>query len=314
MKRIETVALIGLGAMGSAYLAEIAEAVPMDNIKVIASGDRARRYSREGVSVNGRTIRFPIAGPEEESKPADLVIFTVKYGALPQAIKDARNHVGPDTTILSLLNGIKSESVIAETYGWERLLYSLSMGSDLVRTESSTVYTTLGYIPFGEAKNTQGAYSERVLLVEDLFKRVGLKYDIPEDMIRVLWKKFMMNTGVSQIITLLRCGYGAVQKAESVRALAISTMEEVVAVAEKEGVNLTLDDIVDGLKVTDTLSPAGKPSTLQDVEAMRPTEVDIFAGTVIELAKKHNLPVPVNEMLYRLIKAMEEAYPYSIYK
>jgi 2-dehydropantoate 2-reductase len=53
------------------------------------------------------------------------------------------------------------------------------------------------------------------------------------------------------------------------------------------------------------MSPEGKTSMVQDVEARRKTEVEMFAGKVIELGQKHGIPTPVNRVLYRLLKAME---------
>ncbi|MDR1884857.1 MAG: ketopantoate reductase family protein [Synergistaceae bacterium] len=313
VRRIENVALIGLGAIGCAYLGKIAETVPMERIRVIASGERAERYRKNGVAVNGRRFMFPILDPGESVPPADLLIFAVKYSQLEQAIRDAKRQVGPDTVVLSLLNGVTSERVIGEAYGADRVLYSLAMGTDPVRNGDSTTYSTLGFIPFGEPRNIPGAYSLEVERVEEFLGRVGIGYEIPEDMTRVLWKKFMMNVGVNQVTAVLRCGYGAVQESASVQRLVRAAMMEVVAVAERENVNLPAEDIEDGMRILRTLSPRGKTSTLQDVEARRPTEVDIFGGAVVELGRKHGVPVPVNEMLFGIIKATEEAYGYSIY-
>ncbi|MDR3354217.1 MAG: ketopantoate reductase family protein [Synergistaceae bacterium] len=312
-RKIETVALIGLGAMGCAYLSKIAETFPMDRIRVVASGDRAERYRANGVTVNGRRIRFPIFEPGDRVPPADLLIFTVKHNQLGQAICDARGQVGPDTVVISLLNGITSEIEIGEAYGAEKVLCSLAMGTDPIRAGDDTTFTTLGTIPFGEAVNREGEYSRNVLRVEEFFKETGLRYEIPEDMTKALWKKFMMNVGVNQVTAVLRCGYGALLGAGLTRDLAVAAMTEVTVLAEREKVNLTESDIEDCLKVLGTLSPQGKTSTLQDVEARRQTEVDIFGGTVVNLGRKHGVPVPVNEMLFKLIKATEESYPHSIY-
>ena len=313
IKKIETVALIGLGAMGSAYLSKIAETLPMERIRVVASGARAERYRTDGVSVNGLRIRFPIFEPDDRVPPADLLIFTVKHNQLGEAIRSARGQVGPDTVVLSLLNGITSEREIGEAYGAEKVLLSLAMGTDPIRVGDSTTFTTLGTIPFGEAVNHEGEYSRSVLRVEGFFRETGLRYEIPEDMTRALWKKFMMNVGVNQVTAVLRCRYGAVQKAVLARDLAVAAMREVTAIAARENVNLPESEIEDLLRVLGTLSPLGKTSTLQDVEARRPTEADIFGGTVADLGRKHNVPVPVNEMLFELIKATEESYPHSIY-
>ncbi|SDH51583.1 2-dehydropantoate 2-reductase [Desulfosporosinus hippei DSM 8344] len=62
------------------------------------------------------------------------------------------------------------------------------------------------------------------------------------------------------------------------------------------------------LNVLDHLSPEGKPSMRQDIEAKRFSEVDLFSGTILELGKKYSLSTPVNEELYRRIKKIELRY------
>ena len=308
MKKIETVSLIGLGAIGSANLAKISETVPMENIRVIASGEREQRYREHGVCVNGKIYMFPVFGPAEKAVPADLLIFAVKNHHLSKAIEEVRGHVGKDTTVLSFLNGITSEDEIGKAYGAEKVLYSYVMRTDATRTGDSTVYVNLGFVPFGEAKNTPGSYSDKVLAVEEFFGRTGIRYSIPEDMIRDLWLKFMLNVGANQVTALLRCGYGAIKDSPAVRSLAASAMREAVAVAAAENVFLDKSDIRHCIDTLSSLTPTGRTSMLQDVLARRKTEVEAFGGTVCRLAKKHDIDVPVNEALVKFITAMEETF------
>lgn len=306
MRNIETISLIGLGAIGSANLAKISGSVPMGKIRVIASGERAERYRDKGVSVNGKTYKFPIYGPEEKIPPADLLIFAVKNNHLPQAVKEVSNHVGKNTIILSLLNGISSEEEIGKIYGMDKVLYSFVMGTDATRVGDSTEYVNLGFVPFGEAVNIQGQYSEKVLIVEEFFKRTGIKYSIPENMIRNLRLKFMLNVGANQVTAVLRCTYRAIKNSKRVRDLAAAAMQEVIAVSRAENIQLYRSDIDNCLETLGKLTPTGKTSMLQDVEAGRKTEVEAFGGTVCSLARKHGIEVPVNEMLVEFIRALEE--------
>ncbi len=308
MKKIKTVSLIGLGAVGSANLAKISETVPMEDIRIIASGEREKRYRKHGVTVNGKTYMFPVFGPDDKVAPADLLIFAVKNHHLSRAIEEARGHVGEDTIILSLLNGITSEEEIGRAYGAEKVLYSYVMRTDAARTGDSTNYVNLGFIPFGEAKNTPGNYSDRVLAVEGFFIRTGIKYNIPEDMIRELWLKFMLNVGANQVTAVLRCTYGAIKGSKAVRDLIAETMREAVAVSNAEGICLCEEDIEKCIGILSSLTPGGKTSMLQDVEARRKTEVEAFGGTVCTLARRHGIDVPVNEALVRFIKALEDTF------
>ena len=85
-----------------------------------------------------------------------------------------------------------------------------------------------------------------------------------------------------------------------------AAMREVIAVAEAAQVNLTPDDITSWYTVMDTLHPQGKTSMLQDVEAGRATEVDIFAGKMVELGELYGVPTPVNTLLLHAIKVIEQ--------
>jgi len=306
MKPIQTVSLVGLGAIGSAYLSKISETLPMEQIRVIASGRRAEYYRNNGVRINGKTYFFPLSEPREQVEPADLLIFAVKFGQLEQAIQDAKSHVGQNTVVLSLLNGITSEEIIGKAYGAEKVLFSLAVAIDAVRDGRGTTYQNLGRIPFGEAKNPPGAWSEPVRRVQEFFQRTGIAHEVPQDMLHTLWWKFMINVGINQVTAVLRAPYGVMQHPGRPRELMIEAFQEVVELSRVAGVSLSGEDIEECLRVIKTMNPVGKTSMLQDVEAGRETEVDIFSGTVLRMGERYGMEFPVNRMLNRLLLAYED--------
>jgi 2-dehydropantoate 2-reductase len=99
-----------------------------------------------------------------------------------------------------------------------------------------------------------------------------------------------------------------VQRDGPARDIMIAAMREVITLAEKENVCLNEEDLTYWLRVVASLSPQGKPSMRQDIEARRPSELDLFAGTIIKLGKKYNIPTPVNKMLYEKIRYIESQY------
>jgi 2-dehydropantoate 2-reductase len=155
MEKIEKVSIIGLGAMGSAYASQMAKFLPRENIRVIAGGTRGEKYKTEGIEINGSIYQFDVLDPAEKCQAADLLMFAVKFNQLEDAIKQARNHIGDDTIIFRL-NGITSEEMIGETYGMEKLLYSVCFGIDSVRTGNSVHFKNMGSIAFGEKENPPG--------------------------------------------------------------------------------------------------------------------------------------------------------------
>ena len=100
MKEIKTVALIGLGAIGSFLASHLKYALEYNSLRIIAGGERKKRLEKNGIIVNGEPLYFHVVSPEEEMEPADLVILITKMGGLQQAVKDVKNQVGPDTILM----------------------------------------------------------------------------------------------------------------------------------------------------------------------------------------------------------------------
>ena len=302
MKSIERIAVIGAGALGSFYATQFYE-MDRRSVQMVAGGERYARLKERGILVNGKHYAVPLVRPEDRPDPFELIIVSVKNQHLPQAIEDLRHLVGKHTILLSVMNGVDSEDQLAAQYGWEKVIYAVALGIDAVRQDNHTRFTTQGKMLFGELNNR--APTDRVKTLQALFDRAGIVHDTPEDMLQVLWWKYMINVGINQVSAVLGAPYGVFQKSIEARQVMDSAMREVMAIAEAKKIRLTETDIHNWHEVLFSLSPNGKTSMLQDVEAHRKTEVEMFAGRVIELGREHGIPTPVNETLFRLIKAIE---------
>jgi len=292
---MQNIYLCGLGALGAVYAEHLA---PL-GLRVLADPARLARYQAEGLVVNG--ARVPLAyGP---GPVADLVLVAVKGHQLAEAIEVIRPVVGEGTVIVSLMNGISSEEILGAAFGMEKLLYAFAVQVDAVRQDGAVRYSTPGTMVFGEARNA--VVSPRVAAVQALFAGAGLATRVPEDMLRELWWKFMLNVGINQLSAVLRAPYGLFARSAELRALVRAACREVVAVARARGIGLTEADIEKIFPIIATLGPAQKTSMLQDVEAGRPSEVELFGGTVVTLGAALGVPTPVNEVLARLIRAGE---------
>ncbi|MGC9334539.1 MAG: ketopantoate reductase family protein [Anaerolineae bacterium] len=273
---------------------------------LVARGERHERLQHDGLIVNSQAYHIPVVHPDRASAPADLILVAVKGYQLPEAAGDLRNLVGEHTTLLSVMNGLDSEEILAGFYGADKVLYAMSLGIDAVREGNRVTYTKPGTHYFGRATNTQPG--ERVRRVQEAFARAGIAYETPADMIRTLWWKFMINVGVNLPSAVIGARYGVFQTSPDMQALMEDLMREVIAVANVAGVDLAEGDVVDWYPILQTLSPEGKTSMLQDIEAGRRTEVETFAGKVVELGQAYGIPTPVNRTMLHLIRALEE-YP-----
>ena len=116
----------------------------------------------------------------------------------------------------------------------------------------------------------------------------------------------MLNVCANQTTAILRMTFGEMLENKHFMQLAVNIMKEVQAVAKAEGVNNTESMIDETLRHLQLMIPDGKTSMLQDVEAGRKTEVDMFAGTMIQFGKKHSIPTPYNCMIKEFIDIIHE--------
>lgn len=302
---IKNVSIIGLGALGILYGHHLSKKIPKENLRIIADKDRLEKYRSEGIFCNGELCDFQYVTPDESVEPADLIIFAVKYSGLHDAIKAVENHVGNNTIFLSTLNGISSEGEIGAYYGFDKLLYCVAQGMDAVKERNRQTYHNFGILCFGEK---EGIDTPKVNQLADFFKEVEMPFELDANMIRRQWGKFMLNVGVNQTVAVFESDYGEIQKDGKAREMMISAMREVMTLSKYEGIGLTEEDLQYWLDIVDTLSPRGKPSMRQDMEAKRKSELDLFAGTVVGLGKKHRVGTPVNDELYYRISEVERGF------
>ena len=298
MKKIETSALIGLGALGILFGRK------MPGVKVIADAERIARYSAQPVVCNGKECHFDYVTPEQ-GQPVDLVLVAVKATVLEQAIKDIKKFVGPDTIIISVLNGITSEEHIETAYPG-RTLWSVAIGMDATRSGRTLVFNQAGKIQFGER---DGAMTGRVQAVADYLDACGIANEPCSDILYKQWNKLMVNDGLNQAAAAFDLPYGGLRQSGEAQDMMRAAMQEVIRLANLEGVPLPPDNDVRFIDaMMPTFNPEGMPSMRQDVLAQRPTEVEEFAGVVRRLAKKHGMPTPANDFFYEKIREIEAGY------
>ena len=298
MKEIKNVLVCGIGAVGSIYADKIEKFTPQ-NLRVLVDEARLERYKKNPTVFNGRVLDFNYILPNDTSFKADLIIIATKFDGLNDVIKNIKNFVYDDTVILSLLNGVTSEKIIAKTYGREKLLYSYFIGHSAIRDGRNITHDDVNTIVYGSENSNDFENVERI---QDFFEQAGINYLIPDDIIHSLWLKYMLNVSANQTTAILRMNFGEMLENDKCMNFAINIMKEVQAIAKAEGVRNTESMINETIEHLHTMIPEGKTSMLQDVEAGRKTEVEMFAGTVIKLGKEFGIPTPYNKIIKEMIE------------
>lgn len=300
---IKNVLICGIGAIGSIYAVKLLENRKC-NLKILLDKTRIERYKKEGLNFNDKIYNFDYTLPQNEDNfKADLIIIAVKNNSLEWVIKNIKNFLTEDTIIMSLLNGITSEDEILNEYKDAKVLYSYFVGHTSTRIDRKIIFDGVGNIIFGTLDHK---FEEEVKEVENFFIDNNITYKIPEDINYARFCKFMMNVGLNQTSALSRAEYSIFQQRGANYNLMLKLFEEVSMLARAMGIKNYQNLIPDALKYLDLMIPNGKSSMLQDILNKSKTEVQIFSKTVIDLAKKYNINVPYNQVIYEIICALEE--------
>lgn len=301
---IKNTAIIGMGALGLMYGEHIASKLGSDSVSFILDEDRFKSYENRKFTCNGKPLSLKIKKSTDRDI-FDLVIVAVKYNSLESALETMKNCVGPETVILSVMNGITSEKIIGERFGHEHMIYTVAQAMDAMRDGCDLVYTKKGVLCIGKQPDQDSANLNKII---EFFDRIELPYQVEENINYRIWAKWMLNVGINQVCAVFDTTYGETLSNEKPMTTFINAMKEVVELSKYEGINLSESEVDNYISIIKTLATDGFPSMAQDRKAKRKSELEMFAGTVIQLAKKHKLNVPANEYLYSEMKKIEQEY------
>lgn len=299
--KIQSVAVLGAGAVGSYVIWGLSHKKDI-RLGVIAEGERADRLKKGGCRINDEVYRPEVWSPQE-AEDVDLLIVSLKYGSLPEALESIKTIVGEHTTVMSLMNGVDSEELIAERVGDDRVLRSLIKVAS--HKEENGYYfnpeTTLGII-FGELAAPFD--SERVQAIESLFADTGIHFRSTEFIREEIWGKFRLNICNNLPQAILGAGVGCYSDSTHMKAISDGLRRELEQIALAKGIDMSK---MAGTSGRGSAVPASaRYSTLQDLDAGRHTEIDMFSGALMRMGEELGIPTPYNEYTYHMIKALEE--------
>lgn len=299
---IKSVAMIGAGAIGGYFIWGMSKALG-DRFCVVADGARAERLARTGLIINGRHFDLNVKTPEE-AQGVDLVLVATKYDGLRTAIPEIRTILGAgitSTTVMSLLNGIDSEEILAEEIGWSPIVNAYMVIAS--QRHGDRVYfnpaVTKGLV-FGE--RTTPEKTERCAAIERLFETGDVRATWVPNIVQRQWAKFSRNIAYNIPQAILGVGIGAFSDSSHVLQISKRLEQEVITVGAAHGIDVPAID----RSLDERFDKRVRYSTLQDLDAGRHTEIDMFCGVLMKKAAEANLSVPAAELCYHFIKALEE--------
>lgn len=291
------IGIIGFGSLGASY-----GSMALDgghHVTYICDDARKEKYSKSTFSVNATPYNFEFN--TDSAEKYDLILITVKIQHLASALELLSKYDTSDTIVISVINGIRSEEIIAAALPDAKVLHAYTVKTDGQRQKNNFSYSNRGRIVFGALQDSNQVWADKA---EEIFKAANIPHQKVDNIEYKLWWKLMLNVGINQSSAILGSPYGKYQNTH-VQQVASAAMLEVVSVSKAAGVNLAEEDIQNCFSIFKSLNPENKTSMLQDLEHGRQTEVDIFAGEVIALGKKYGIDTPINKLLYHAIHYLQ---------
>ena len=313
------VAIYGAGAIGGFLAVKLAQAGA--DVTIIARGPHLAAMQANGVTLKSGeesvTLRLRCIEDPGQAGPQDYVVVTLKAHSLPSAAPQIARLMGPETTLVTGINGIPYWYFYGIDSPWrDRPVESVDPGGALwqhlhpSRALHAIVYpaaevTSPGVIEHGYGDRftlgePDGSRSARAEALSKLMIEAGLKAPIRPRIRDEIWVKLWGNMAFNPISALTGSTLDRITGRPDLRATCRAMMLEGRAVAEALGIRFAID--VD--KRIDGASEVGvhKTSMLQDLERGRPMEIDALLGAVVELAGLVEQPVPLSATVLTLLR------------
>jgi 2-dehydropantoate 2-reductase len=304
------VAIVGAGAIGTFYGARLALA-GADVHLLVRSGLAAMRAHgialREGDAVQTLPpARTAVYSSTADIGTVDLAIVTLKNTANGQLAALLPPLLGPNTTILTLQNGLGSDELLASLFGAERVVGGLAFIAAVRESHGEIRIYTPGYVTLGEFR---GAASARVRALVALFQRAGVKCEAVDDLAEARWRKLVWNIPFNGL-TIAAGGVPTdrILASPELEREARALIGEVVGAAARFGYVIPADFIELQFEHT-RLMGAYQPSSLVDYLAGREVEVEAIWGEPLRRARVAGAAMPHLEKLYARLKQLTSRRP-----
>jgi len=301
------VAVVGAGAMGSLFGGLLAEAgaevwlIDIWEAHVEAVNNSGLEIEREGKT---RTVQLRATANPDVVENCDLAIVFVKSTHTGDAALTARKITGQQGLVLTLQNGMGNADRIAQDVDPMNVIagttsYGATMlGPGKIR-HAGVGLTTIGMWLDGEP--------EKANKVAAFFSKAGIETEVAEDVRSIVWGKLLINVGINAITALTGIKNGELLDLEATKALSRAAVEEAVAVAKAQNIDVREDVVAHVLEVA-RATGANRSSMGQDVDNRRLTEIGAINGVVVQEAERLGMPAPVNQTLTALVETLQAHY------
>jgi len=304
------IAVVGTGGIGGPYGASFAKAGA--DVTFVARGAHLAAIRENGLHIEGDRGETHIRPAQATDDIAsigivDFVLTCVKLWDVEGVGRQLRAIVGPGTAVVPLQNGVDAADRLIPILGHEVVMGGIAFVTGAIVAPGIIRQTgTYQSMTFGEL---DGRLSERGQCLRDLCEAAGFEAVLSADIRVPLWEKFILIVPAAGLNALTRVPLGVWRKDPDLVALYEASLRETVAVGRAEGVRLPPNCVDDGMVLMRSMPAHHMTSMGNDLLRGNRLELPWFAGKVVELGRRHNIPTPVNGFIYAALKPYIDGPP-----
>jgi 2-dehydropantoate 2-reductase len=300
------IVVFGTGGAGGYFGGRLAAAG--EDVTFIARGEHLRAIRDHGLRIQtptGETVIRPAQATDDVARlgEIDVVLVGVKAWQVTEAALALRPMLGSKTCVVPLQNGVEAPSQLAEVLGSQHVLgglcgtFSMVSAPGCIRNVGGT-----SYIKFGELDNRP---SQRTQQLRRAFEHAGVSVEVPSDIQKAMWDKFLLVVSFGGIGAVTRAPIGVMRAVPETRRLLERCMEEVLTVARKRHVALADTVVADTMAFVDSLPPGATTSLQRDIAESKPSELEAWNGAVVRLAREQGVATAIHEFVYGSLLPLE---------
>ncbi len=296
------IVVIGTGGTGGYYGGLLSK--QGNDVTFVARGEHLAAIQKSGLQVKSIHGDFTVSPAKATDEPAslsapDLILFCTKTYSTDEAAAKIKPIVGKDTTVLSLQNGIDAAERIGKVVGMEHMVAGTTwISSAVVSPGVIKQVSDFRRVVIGELA---GAQTPRIQSIYEVFKDIGIQAELSDNILKVLWTKFVFISCASAFGSLTRLSMGEYRAVPETRQQMVRLMREVEAVARSQGVNLDADVVEQSLAFIDSSRPQIKASMQLDVETGHRSELESIVGAIGRKGREGGVQTPLADTLYALL-------------
>jgi 2-dehydropantoate 2-reductase len=302
------VLVVGAGAIGGYFGGRMLQAGR--DVTFLVRPKRASELESHGLVIKSPNGDVTLKNPptvqaDKLSEKFDVVLLSCKAFDLEDAIKSFAPAVGPDTSIIPLLNGMRHLDVLDKKFGAERVLGGLcAIAATLNEAREVVQLAPMQSLNFGER---DGGMSDRVHAIAAVLAADHTGAIASEHITQDMWEKWVFLASLAASTSLMRTSVGNILAAPGGRDFLLGILDECSAISTAEG-------YAPGgpffQRARGFLTAEGSPMTasmFRDINAGLPVEADHVIGDLIARADAAKIPVPKLRTAYTHLKAYEMA-------